>query len=243
MEPRSLEYVCRACGAELIGGSGETLISSVSTDSRQIAKGDLFFAIKGDKFDGHDFVEEVGKKGVTAVVIERGRTKPADVPAIAVDDTRKALGRFAARYRQDFKLPVVAVAGSNGKTTTKELIASVLQQEMPVVWSAASFNNDIGVPLTLLKIESKHRAAVLELGTNHPGELAPLIGMVQPKIGVITSIGREHLEFFNDLAGVAKEEGTLAEMLPKNGVLVINGDSPEVKSIINRAKCRVVRVG
>src|SRR5512145_170258 len=158
MEPRSLDYVCRACGGELAGGSAGTLVSGVSTDSRQIAKGVLFFAIKGDKFDGHDFVEEVGKKGAAAAVVERGCTKAAGVTTVVVEDTRKALGKFAARYRQDFQLPVVAVAGSNGKTTTKELIASVLQQEVPVVWSAASFNNEIGVPLTLLKIESKHRA-------------------------------------------------------------------------------------
>lgn len=181
---------------------------------------------------------------VAAVVAEnKVASLPKHFPLVVVNDTRVALGKFAARYRQDFSPIVIGVAGSNGKTSVKDLIFTVLNEKIDTVASEASFNNDIGVPQTLLRIESKHRAAVLELGTNHPGELAPLIGMVQPKIGVITSIGREHLEFFGDLDGVAKEEGTLAEMLPKNGLLVINGDSPEVKSIIHRAKCRVVKVG
>ena len=160
-----------------------------------------------------------------------------------MDNTRKALGQVAARYRDDFSLPVVAVGGSNGKTTTKELLGSVLRQKLPTLWSEASFNNDIGVPLTLLRLEKKHEAAVMEVGTNHPGELAPLLEMVHPKMGVITSIGREHLEFFNDLAGVAKEEGTLAEQLPSGGVLFINGDSEWTSQIVHRSRARAVRVG
>src|SRR6185436_12549824 len=141
-----------------------------------------------------------------------------------VKDTRQALGRLAARYRRDFDLPVIAIAGSNGKTSTKEILAALLSQRAPTLWSEESFNNDVGVPLTLLNLQARHHAAVLEIGTNHPGELAPLIDMVQPRYGVITSIGREHLEFFGDLAGVAREEGTLAEALPADGKLFINGD-------------------
>ena len=143
---------------------------------------------------------------------------------LAVDDTRVALGRLAAAYRQEFELPVVAVGGSNGKTTMKELIASVLRQKLTTLWSEASFNNDIGVPLTLLRLDKSHQAAVLEAGTNHPGELAPLVKMIQPKYGVMTNIGREHLEFFGDVAGVAQEEGWLAELLPADGRLFVNGD-------------------
>ena len=218
---------------------------AVSSDSRRISKGVLFWALAGDRFDGHDFVAQSIEVGAVAAVVAESKlpSLAKDLPLVVVKDTKVALGKFGARYRQDFSPVVVGVAGSNGKTSVKDLIFSVLNEKIDTIASEASFNNDIGVPQTLLRIESKHRAAVLELGTNHPGELAPLIGMVQPKIGVITSIGREHLEFFGDLAGVAKEEGTLAEMLPKNGLLVINGDSPEVKSIINRAKCRVVKVG
>ena len=139
--------------------------------------------------------------------------------------SRAALGKLAAAYRREFDLPVIAVGGSNGKTTTKELIASVLRQKLATLWSEASFNNDIGVPLTLLRLEKSHQAAVLEAGTNHPGELAPLVKMIQPKFGVMTNIGREHLEFFGDVAGVAQEEGWLAELLPADGKLFVNGDN------------------
>src|SRR4029077_8225019 len=117
---------------------------------------------------------------------------PSGVAVLVVDDVRIALGKLAATYRRQFDLPVVVIGGSNGKTTTKELLASVLKQKFATLWSEASFNNDIGVPLTLLKLERNHGAAVLEPGTNHPGELAPLLRMIQPRFGVLTSLGREH---------------------------------------------------
>jgi UDP-N-acetylmuramoyl-tripeptide--D-alanyl-D-alanine ligase len=162
---------------------------------------------------------------------------------LAVDDVRSALGKLAAAYRREFSLPVIAVGGSNGKTTVKELLASVLRQKFPTLASEASFNNDIGVPLTLLKLEQSHQAAVIEAGTNHPGELAPLMKMIAPKLGVITSIGREHLEFFGDVAGVAQEEGALAELLPAAGKLFLNGDSEWTDKIAARTNAQVVRIG
>jgi len=245
MEPRSIQFLTLACGGQLSNCRRDTEFNAVCLDSRRVARGVLFWALTGDHFDGHDFVAGGIEAGAVAAVVAQGKVGalPKNLPLVAVNDTRAALGKFAARYRQDFSPVTIGVAGSNGKTSVKDLIFSVLNEKFDTIASEASFNNDIGVPQTLLRIEAKHRAAVLELGTNHPGELAPLIGVAQPKIGVITSIGREHLEFFGDVAGVAREEGTLAEMLPKNGLLVINGDSPEVKSIINRAKCRVVKVG
>ncbi len=204
----------------------------------------MFFAITGDRFDGHDFLADVAGRGVAAVVVSREKTTPAlPCAIIAVDDPRRALGRLAGRYREDFTLPLVAVGGSNGKTTTKELIASVLGQSRKTIWSEASFNNDIGVPLTLLRIEPEHQAAVVEVGTNHPGELAPLVRMAAPNIGVITSIGREHLEFFGDVAGVAAEEGWLAELLPADGRLILNGDGEWTGPIARRTRATVVRVG
>ena len=227
-------------------GRGNTVIQRVCTDSRQAQAGDLFFAIKGEHFDGHDFLNEVAAKGVAAVVVERKKVPCRPLPdcaVLVVDDTRAALGHFAAAYRREFDLPVVAVGGSNGKTTMKELIASALRQKLATLWSEASFNNDIGVPLTLLRLEKSHQAAVLEAGTNHPGELAPLVKMIQPKFGVITNIGREHLEFFGDLAGVAQEEGRLAELLPADGKLFVNGDNEWTEPIARRTRARVVRVG
>jgi UDP-N-acetylmuramoyl-tripeptide--D-alanyl-D-alanine ligase len=229
----------------MLKGSPATAARRVCTDSRQARAGDLFFAIKGERHDGHDFVAEVAERSAAAVVIE-SRSIPAKLPGcavIAVDNTRQALGRLAAAYRNDFTLPVVAVGGSNGKTTTKELIASVLRRKLATLWSEASFNNDIGVPLTVLRLEKAHQAAVLEVGTNHPGELAPLVRMVQPKFGVITNIAREHLEFFGDVAGVAEEEGWLAELLPSDGTLYVNGDSEWSDQLARRSRAAVVRVG
>jgi len=228
-------------------GSPQTTARRVCTDSRQAQPGDLFFAVKGDQFDGHDFLKEVASKGAAAVVIER-RRRPVELPncaVILVEDTRRALGGLAAAYRKDFSpmRGIVAVGGSNGKTTTKDLVAAVLRQKLSTLWSEASFNNDIGVPLTLLRLEQGHQAAVLEVGTNHPGELAPLVQMIQPRHGVITNIGREHLEFFGDLAGVAKEEGWLAELLPTDGKLFLNGDNEWTNSVARRTRAPIICVG
>jgi UDP-N-acetylmuramoyl-tripeptide--D-alanyl-D-alanine ligase len=246
VETRSLKFVAEACAAEIRRGSGDTLVQRVCTDSRQAQAGDLFFAIKGEKFDGHDFINEVAAKGAVAVVVPEKGKIPAhlqDCAVLVVKDIRVALGQLAAAYRKEFDLPVVAVGGSNGKTTVKELIASAVRQQMTTLWSEASFNNDIGVPLTLLRLDKSHQAAVLEAGTNHPGELAPLVKMIRPKYGVITNIGREHLEFFGEVAGVAQEEGWLAELLPADGRLFVNGDNEWTDQIVRRTRATVVRVG
>jgi UDP-N-acetylmuramoyl-tripeptide--D-alanyl-D-alanine ligase len=245
VETRSLKFVAEACAGKIQRGSPETLVNNVCTDSRQAKPGDLFFAICGEKFDGHEFLNEVVAKGVVAIVMEKGKI-PAQLPecgGLVVNDARAALGRFAAVYRKDFSPPIICVGGSNGKTTVKELLASVLRQKFSTLASEASFNNDIGVPLTLLRLEKSHQAAVLEAGTNHPGELAPLVKMIQPKFGVLTNIGREHLEFFGDVAGVAQEEGWLAELLPADGKLFVNGDNEWTGKILARAKAKVVRAG
>ena len=248
MDVRSLQFVAAACAGQLMAGSPDAPVRRVCTDSRQVQPGDLFFALKGDRFDGHDFLAGVAQKGVAAVVVERAKVGQAsrlspNVGAVVVEDTRAALGKLAARYRADFKLPIIAIGGSNGKTTTKELLASVLCQQFNTLWSEASFNNDVGVPLTLLRLEPGHQAAVLEVGTNHPGELEPLLRMIQPQYGVLTNIGREHLEFFGDLAGVAQEEGWLGELLPASGKLFLNGDNEWTAAVVKRTRAAVVKVG
>jgi UDP-N-acetylmuramoyl-tripeptide--D-alanyl-D-alanine ligase len=245
MEVRNAKYIAMACAAKQLVGPPEKLARRACTDSRQARADDVFIALPGERFDGHVFLEEVTRKGVNVVVVQDGKAVPdlGDCAIVVVKDTRKALGELAAHYRKDFSLPIVAVGGSNGKTTTKELIASVLRQKLETLWSESSFNNDIGVPTTLLRLEEKHQVAVLEVGTNHPGELAPLVKMIGPKYGVITNIGREHLEFFGDLTGVAKEEGTLAELLPADGKLFIGGDSEWSARIAHRSCAPVVRVG
>jgi UDP-N-acetylmuramoyl-tripeptide--D-alanyl-D-alanine ligase len=240
-----LTYVCAACEGELRRGSPEALVKRVATDTRRLEPGDLFFALAGERFDGHAFVREAARRGAVAVVVQRAKAPADDVgcAVIAVSDTRRALGQLAARYRAEFSLPVIAIAGSNGKTTTKELLAAVLRQKIFTLASEASFNNDIGVPLTLLRLERGHGAAVLEVGTNHPGELRPLVTMIQPQFGLLTNLGREHLEFFGDMAGVAQEEGTLAELLPEHGKFFLNGDSEWAPALARRTKAAVVRVG
>jgi UDP-N-acetylmuramoyl-tripeptide--D-alanyl-D-alanine ligase len=245
VDTRSLKFIAESCGAKILAGAPDALVKNVCTDSRRAKPGDVFFAIKGENFDGHAFLNEVAEKKVTAVVVEQ-KKMPARLPdcaVLSVADSIAALGKFAAAYRRDFAMPMVCVCGSNGKTTTKELIASVLRQKFSTLWSEASFNNHIGVPLTLLRIEKAHEVAVLEAGTNHPGELAPLLEMIRPSLGVLTNIGREHLEFFGDLAGVAGEEGQLAERLPQDGTLFVNGDNPWTPEIVRRTRARVVRLG
>ena len=202
-------------------------------------------ALSGEGFDGHDFVSDALRRGAAAAVVERAKLGrlPAEGNYLVVADARKALGALGASYRSQFDLTAVAIAGSNGKTSTKELAAAVVRQKHAVIWSEASFNNDVGVPLTLLKIEKQHRVGIFEVGTNHPGELHPLLQSIQPRIGIITSIGREHLEFFGDLAGVIQEEGALAEALPEDGTLFLNGDTPGVAELSARSRARVVRVG
>jgi len=248
MEPKTLQELASACRGELRAGASAPRVRRVTTDSRDAGPGDLFVALTGERFDGHDFLAAAAASGVTAVLVARARAGdvPAPLPAIVVDDPRRAYGEMAGAYRREFDLPVICVAGSNGKTTTKELLAAVLGAAFPVLKSAASYNNDVGVPATLLRLERRHRAAVLEAGTNHPGELAPLIRLMAPRLGVLTSIGREHLEFFGNLDGVVAEEGWLAELLPPaedGGVLVLPATMARAEDLIRRTRARVVRVG
>ena len=243
MEEKDLAFVVAACGGELITGSPGASVKRVNTDSRQAHAGDLFVALSGGNFDGHTFIGEVARKGVAAVLVGKKLSELPGCAVVKVEDTRRAYGQISAAYRKQFSIPVIAVGGSNGKTSTKELIAAVLRQKLNTLWSEASFNNDVGVPATLLRLEKSHQAAVVEVGTNHPGELAPLLKLVQPQFGVITNVGREHLEFFGDLEGVAKEEGALAEALPSSGKLFLNGDNEWSDAIAKRTKGLVVRVG
>ena len=245
MEAMDLGFAVSACGGELLKGSPAASFQRVNTDSRQAQPGDLFIALSGERFDGHEFVAEVVQKGAIAVIVEKGHKLAAlpECAVIQVTNARQAFGQIGAAYRKQFSLPVIAVGGSNGKTSTKELIAAVLRQKLNTLWSEASFNNDVGVPATLLRLDKTHQAAVVEVGTNHPGELAPLLKLIAPQFGVITNVGREHLEFFGDLDGVAKEEGCLAELVPVGGKLFLNGDDERSDAIAARTKAAVVRVG
>ncbi|MCX8157417.1 MAG: UDP-N-acetylmuramoyl-tripeptide--D-alanyl-D-alanine ligase [Verrucomicrobiae bacterium] len=244
MQPATLHELAQACRGEC-RGPAQVVIERVCTDSRQVRPGDLFVALEGPRFDGHAFLTAALEGGARAVLAARRRLSglPPAAPAILVDDTRAALAELARRERQLFGGVVVGVAGSHGKTTTKELAAAVLGPTRRVLKSAASFNNDIGVPLTLLGLEPAHEVAVVELGTNHPGELAPLVRLAAPRYGLLTALGREHLEFFGSVDGVVEEEGWLAELLPAEGRLFVLGDDPLATRVCRRGPAPVTRVG
>lgn len=244
MDPRPLHFFAAACRGECRAVSPQVEVTRICTDSREARPGDLFVAIHGERFDGHRFAADAVRRGAVAAVVERERGPVEEgLPSLVVPDSRLALGRMAARYRGGFRIPVVGVAGSNGKTTTKDLIGAILAGCFETLRSRESYNNDIGVPATLLAMESRHLAAVVELGTNHPGELAPLVRMALPNIGVLTHIGEEHLEHFGSLAGVIEEEGWLADLLPPDGALILPGDRSWSDAIVARTRARVVRIG
>ncbi len=213
MRPLTLHEMVIAMSGRVYGEIAVPRVTSVSTDTRTVEPGGMFFAIRGDTHDGHAFVAEALDKGATcAVISDLERVDKKLLPLgriIQVPDTVVALGRLASWYRRQFAAQVVAVAGSNGKTTTKDMIASVLASKRPGRWAKASFNNHIGVPLTLLSVEPSDEFVVVEIGTNHPGEIANLGRIAQPDMAVITSIGEEHLEFFGDVRTVAREEFSL----------------------------------
>jgi len=222
---------------------GKPVTIRVSTDTRSIAAGDCFVAIQGDTFDGHDYVAEAASKGAAIAVVHRDVQAPANLPLIRVDNTVAALQRAAATYRRSIKIPIAAVGGSNGKTSTKEQLACVLGAKYHTAKTEGNLNNHIGVPLTLLRIGAGAEAAVVEIGTNHPGEIEALMRLVEPDLAVVTNIGMEHLEFFVDQEGVFKEEGMLVEMLPAKGLAVLSADDGYTAKMRARARCGVVTGG
>ncbi len=219
--------------SEELDGAPRTF-AGVSTDSRNVMAGSVFFALHGERLDGHNFLSNAVKAGAKAVVVEEkwasmnpSFLRALPVAKLVVKDSTKALGELARNHRRKFRIPVVAIAGSNGKTTTKEMIRAVLQEKFEVLATEGNLNNHIGVPLTLLRLESRHKVAVVEIGTNHPGEIKYLCSLLEPTHGLITNIGREHLEFFRSLGGVAKAELELFEWLKKyrpGGIVFLNRD-------------------
>jgi len=219
-------------------------ITAVCTDTRRMEKSSLFVALPGDRYDGHKFIPQAAAGGAIAALVER---TPQDVlpnvPLIQVPDTRKALGKLARRVRADLRATVIAVAGSNGKTSTKHLIDSALCGKLRGSISPKSFNNDIGVPLSIFPADPAQDYLVLELGTNNPGEIAALTEIAQPDIAVITNVGAEHLEGLGDLAGVRQEEASVIKGLPADGTLVVNGDDRDLLEAVRPYPGRRVTFG
>ena len=208
------------CGGVLHGEDRD--YSSVCIDTRKLTVGELFVALRGPNFDAHAFIAEAQKRGAAGAVAEV--TSPDGFPIIQVEDGLAALQRAACAQRRRYAGILIGVAGSNGKTTTKEMLASILARRAPTLATAGNLNNHIGVPLTLLRLEPQHRHAVIEMGANHAGDVTELAGFAQPSIGLVTNAGAEHLEGFGSLEAAARAEGELFAALPADGVAVLNAD-------------------
>ena len=230
MSMMKLSLAAEMLGAPLHGTDAELM--AVSTDSRAIAAGDLFIALRGERFDAHEFVPQVAAAGAAGAIVAVDAVaglKDCGLPLIAVPDTRLALGSLAAAWRARHALPLIAVTGSNGKTTTKDMIACILQAAFgdAVLATQGNLNNDIGLPLTLLKLRAHHQAAIVEMGMNHPGEIGYLTRIARPTVALVTNAQRAHLEGMGSLEAVAREKGSIYDGLGSDGVAVVNADDPQ----------------
>jgi UDP-N-acetylmuramoyl-tripeptide--D-alanyl-D-alanine ligase len=217
-----LSDIVAATGGRLAGADHG--FDGVSIDSRTLERGQVFFALRGERFDGHAFVAAAAARGAAAAVVEHA--VESAIPQVVVTDSGAALTALARAWRDASRALVIGVAGSNGKTTTKELLAGIMVEAGATLATRGNLNNHIGVPLTLLGLSPSHRYAVIEMGANHPGEIAALADLARPAIALVTNAGDEHLEGFGDLAGVAHAEGELFAVLPSDGTAVINADDP-----------------
>ncbi len=216
----SLSQAAQVLGAFQRGN--DVTFHGVSTDTRTLSEGNLFVALQGPNFDGHDYLQQAQGCGAAAAVVRQA--PDLDLPVLEVPDTRIALGQLAAWWRSRFSTPCIGITGSNGKTSVKEMVASILSGCGETLVTRSNLNNDIGVPLTLFRLGSEHRYAVIEMGANHAGEIAYLTGLAQPQVGVVNNAGPAHLEGFGDLAGVAEAKGELFSSMHADSVCVINAD-------------------
>ncbi len=227
-------------------GDSARLIHGLTTNSRSAKVGELFVALKGDKFDGHNFVEQSARQGANGAIVARSWLAPAlpgDFAVIEVDEVLPAYQKIAASYRRTLPLKVIAITGSNGKTSTKDLTAAVLSRQYRVMKTQGNLNNHIGVPQTLLSANANDQIAVLELGMNHPGEIAPLAAMAQPDTAIITNIGSAHIEFMKTRAAIAQEKGMLAEAIGASGHVILPAEDDFADSIAQRTHAQVITVG
>ncbi len=216
----SLTGLARALSATLLGP--DPGFQGVSTDTRTLARGALFVALRGPNFDGHEFVAAAAEAGAAAAVVDH--PVPVNLPQLLVEDTLQGLGAIAADWRSRFDIPVLAVTGSFGKTTVKEMMAAIAVRRGEILATRGNYNNEIGLPLTLFRLDESHRAAVLELGANHGGEIARMVAICRPSVGLVTAAGPVHLEGFGSLEGVARGKGEMFSGLPEDGTAVINCD-------------------
>jgi UDP-N-acetylmuramoyl-tripeptide--D-alanyl-D-alanine ligase len=246
MKPLTIQQIRQAVSGKLLSlvPNGAAQVSAVCTDTRRMEPSSLFVALRGDRFNALDFLPQAAAGGAIAALVEEPPASPLpNVHLIQVADTRIAMGKLASFVRQQLKAKVIAVAGSNGKTSTKHLIDAALRGKLRGSISPKSFNNDIGVPLTIFPASPLDDYLVLEIGTNHPGELSVLTKMARPDIAVITNCGAEHLEGLGDLAGVRKENASVIEGLDPKGLLIVNGDDPDLVAAVKDYRGQTLTFG
>jgi UDP-N-acetylmuramoyl-tripeptide--D-alanyl-D-alanine ligase len=245
MQAVSVKEILKFTKGELISGNKDAEIKKISTDSRTVEKGDLFVAIKGDNFDGHDFIRDVIAKGVSGVIVNNPFCISLQFAGIVikVSDTVKALGDIARIYRDRFQGSVIAVTGTVGKTTVKECISAVMEEKFCAHKTLGTLNNYIGVPKTLWELDSKYDVGIVELGMSNLGEVSYLAGITQPDVGVITNIGPAHLEYLGSIENVFEAKAELLDVMGKNGLAVLNRDDAFFKGLQSRTRCRLVTIG
>jgi UDP-N-acetylmuramoyl-tripeptide--D-alanyl-D-alanine ligase len=242
MEASTVDEIASLASGRLFG-SGSGVITAVSTDTRSIQPGQLFVALRGERFDAHEFLTTALEQGATAALVEKVNETLPDLPQIQVSDSLSGLQTLAKNYRRKFPIPIVGITGSNGKTSTKEMVAAVLSERYPVTKTSGNLNNHIGVPLSVLKFERRHQVAVIEYGMNHPGEIAALVGIASPQYAIITNIGVAHIEFLGSREGIAREKSVLAESVGAAGTVVLNASDDFATWIAGRCRARVLTVG
>jgi UDP-N-acetylmuramoyl-tripeptide--D-alanyl-D-alanine ligase len=245
MNPLSILQIAKLAEAKLETDDGETSIERISTDSRTIKKGELFVALRGENFDGHKFVEDVGKSGAAGAIVDpkwKGKV-PNTFAIIRADDTLLAYQNLAANYRKSLPIKVVAITGSNGKTSTKDFCASVLGRKFRVTKTQGNFNNHVGLPRTILDATSEHEIGVWEIGMNHPGEVAALAKIAAPDAAIVTNVGVAHIEFMGTREAIAQEKGALTEAVSGEGTVILNADDPFSEGIAKRTHARTVFAG
>jgi len=237
-----------AIGGNLVFGLEDMPVNGLSTDTRKITKGEFFLALKGEHFDGHDFIQEAISAGAAGLIVENDKMEFVPIldktsTLIAVSSTLNALGDLALWWRRQWGKELVSITGTNGKSTTKEMASSILSKEAPTVKTPGNFNNLIGLPLTILSLTSLHKTAVLEMGMNRPGEIRRLTRIANPDIGVITNISGAHLEGLGDLNGVIKAKAELLEAMRGGAIAVLNGDDEATKKLIPVFQGSIIQFG
>ena len=245
MNPLTLSQIAQFAGAWLSSGDGTVVINKVSTDSRTIKPGELFVALRGENFEGHDFIEAGAKAGATGALVDLNwaGNVPNNFALLRATDTLQAYQALAANYRRSLALKVLAITGSNGKTSTKDFAASVLARRFRVTKTEGNFNNHVGLPRTIMEAISEDEVAVWEIGMNHPGEIAALSKIAAPDAAIITNIGVAHIEFMGSREAIAAEKGALAEAIETQGTVILNADDPFSEGIAARTRAKVVSAG